>query len=86
MVAVGLISVVDWARGPDRRSHLGNFVQRILDGDAIDVVARKAVASGRDDRATRTEWSPFSSGSPSGCSRSGSWCRPAGDEFSTLGP
>jgi hypothetical protein len=37
--------VVDWARGPDRRSHLGNFVQRILDGDAIDVVARKAAAS-----------------------------------------
>ncbi len=45
VVAVGLISVVDWARGPDRRSHLGNFVQRILDGDAIDVVARKAGAS-----------------------------------------
>ena len=45
VVAVGLISVLDWARGPDRRSHLGNFVQRILDGDAMDVVARKAVAS-----------------------------------------
>jgi len=45
VVAVGLISVLDWARGPDRRSHLGNFVQRILDGDALDVVARKAVAS-----------------------------------------
>ena len=45
MVGVGLISVLDWARGPDRRSHLGNFVQRILDGDALDVVARKAVAS-----------------------------------------
>ena len=45
VVAVGLISVLDWARGPDRRSHLGNFVQRILDGDAVDVVARKAAAS-----------------------------------------
>ncbi len=45
VVAVGLISVLDWARGPDRRSHLGNFVQRIIDGDALDVVARKAVAS-----------------------------------------
>ncbi|HEV2929411.1 MAG TPA: hypothetical protein VGW74_12025, partial [Propionibacteriaceae bacterium] len=45
VVAVGLISVLDWARGPDRRSHLGNFVQRILDGDALDVVSRKAVAS-----------------------------------------
>jgi hypothetical protein len=45
VLAVGLISVLDWLRGPGRRSHLGNFVQRILDGDASDVVARKAVAS-----------------------------------------
>jgi hypothetical protein len=43
--AVALISVLDWRRGPDRRSHLGNFVQRILDGDALDVISRKAVAS-----------------------------------------
>ncbi|WP_375424762.1 hypothetical protein [uncultured Friedmanniella sp.] len=45
VLAVGAISVLDWARGPDRRSHLGNFVQRVIDGDAVDVVARKAVAS-----------------------------------------
>ena len=45
VVAIGAISVLDWLRGPDQRSHLGNFVQRILDGDALDVVARKAVAS-----------------------------------------
>ncbi len=45
VVVVGGISVADWARGPDRRSHLGNFVQRIVDGDAVDVVSRKAVAS-----------------------------------------
>ena len=45
VVAAGLISGLDWARGPDRRSHLGNFVQRIIDGDALDVVARKATAS-----------------------------------------
>ncbi len=45
VVVIGLISGLDWLRGPDRRSHLGNFVQRILDGDALDVVARKAVAS-----------------------------------------
>ena len=45
VIAIGLISGLDWLRGPDRRSHLGNFVQRILDGDALDVVARKAVAS-----------------------------------------
>jgi hypothetical protein len=40
-----VISVLDWRRGPDRRTHLGNFVQRILDGDALDVISRKAVAS-----------------------------------------
>jgi hypothetical protein len=45
VLAVALISVFDWRRGPDRRSHLGNFVQRIIDGDALDVVSRKAVAS-----------------------------------------
>lgn len=45
VVAVAAISLADWSRGPDRRSHLGNFVQRIIDGDAVDVVSRKAVAS-----------------------------------------
>ncbi|SDT36648.1 hypothetical protein SAMN04488543_3976 [Friedmanniella luteola] len=45
VVAVAAISLLDWSRGPDRRSHLGGFVQRVLDGDAVDVVSRKAVAS-----------------------------------------
>ncbi len=45
VVAIAAISLLDWRRGPDRRSHLGNFVQRIIDGDAVDVVSRKAVAS-----------------------------------------
>jgi hypothetical protein len=45
LLAVAVISVLDWRRGPDRRTHLGNFVQRIIDGDALDVVSRKAVAS-----------------------------------------
>jgi hypothetical protein len=45
VLAVAVISALDWRRGPDRRTHLGNFVQRIIDGDALDVVARKAVAS-----------------------------------------
>jgi hypothetical protein len=45
VLAVAVISVLDWRRGPDRRTHLGNFVQRILDGDAVDVISRKAVAS-----------------------------------------
>jgi hypothetical protein len=45
VVLIAVISVLDWRRGPDRRSHLGNFVQRILDGDAVDVISRKAVTS-----------------------------------------
>ena len=45
VLAVGVISLLDWLRGPDRRTHLGNFVQRILDGDALDVISRKAVAA-----------------------------------------
>ncbi len=45
VVAIAGISLLDWSRGPDRRSHLGNFVQRVFDGDAVDVVSRKAVAA-----------------------------------------
>lgn len=47
VVAVCLVAWLDWLRGPQHRSHLGNFVQRILDGDATDVVIRKGVASVR---------------------------------------
>jgi hypothetical protein len=45
VVAITIISVLDWRRGPGARSHLGNFVQRLIDGDAWDLVVRKAVAS-----------------------------------------
>lgn len=45
VLTIAAISLLDWQRDPERRSHLGNFVQRILDGDAYEVVARKAVAS-----------------------------------------
>jgi hypothetical protein len=41
-----VISWLDWRRGPAARSHLGAFVQRILDGDAVDIIIRKAVAAG----------------------------------------
>ncbi|WP_444663444.1 hypothetical protein ACT17Q_15090 [Cellulomonas sp. CW35] len=41
---VVLVSVVDWAR-PGRASHLGQFVQRVLDGDAVGVVAGKAAGA-----------------------------------------
>jgi hypothetical protein len=39
------ISWLDWRRGAGR-SHLGAFVQRVIDGDAQDVIIRKAVAAG----------------------------------------
>ncbi|MBA8792434.1 hypothetical protein FHX74_000028 [Friedmanniella endophytica] len=45
VVAITAISVLDWLRGPGKRSHLGNFVQRVIDGDASSVVIRKAVTS-----------------------------------------
>lgn len=44
VVAVALVggaAVADWARGPGRRTHLGGFVQDVLDGRAGDVIGRK---------------------------------------------
>ncbi|WP_433436049.1 hypothetical protein [Nonomuraea sp. CA-141351] len=40
-VLVGTLSVVDWLRPDDQRTHLGNFVQQIIDGQAWTVVGRK---------------------------------------------
>ncbi|MEV0234759.1 hypothetical protein [Nonomuraea sp. NPDC050786] len=40
-VLVGALSVVDWLRPDDQRTHLGNFVQQIIDGQAWTVVWRK---------------------------------------------
>ncbi|WP_051275158.1 hypothetical protein [Cellulomonas sp. URHD0024] len=40
VAAVVVVSVVDWAR-PGRSSHLGLFVQRVIDGDAGSVVSSK---------------------------------------------
>lgn len=45
VLMVGLVSVLDWARGPGNRSHLGDFVERVLNGDAVGIVFRKGVAS-----------------------------------------
>ncbi|MFC7490370.1 MULTISPECIES: hypothetical protein [unclassified Knoellia] len=36
------IAFLDWLRSPDDRSHLGRFIQAILDGNAQDIVIRKA--------------------------------------------
>ena len=45
LVLVTLVAWVDWLRGPTARTHAGAFFQRVLDGDATDVVARKGVAA-----------------------------------------
>ncbi|MFI6741439.1 hypothetical protein ACIBI9_51710 [Nonomuraea sp. NPDC050451] len=38
---VGALSVFDWLRPDAQRTHLGNFVQQIIDGQAWTVVGRK---------------------------------------------
>lgn len=43
--SVGLffaVAFLDWLRAPDDRSHLGRFIQAIIDGNALDIVVRKA--------------------------------------------
>ncbi|MCE0486817.1 hypothetical protein [Ornithinimicrobium sediminis] len=35
------VMVLDWARGPQARTHLGDFVQSALDGEALGIVLRK---------------------------------------------
>jgi hypothetical protein len=37
-----LVAGADWLRPPSSRSHLGGFVQAIIDGNALDIVVRKA--------------------------------------------
>lgn len=41
LVAVAGLSVVDWLRPPADRTHLGRFVQTVLDGAALPVIQRK---------------------------------------------
>ncbi|WP_344856593.1 hypothetical protein [Planomonospora alba] len=41
---IGAIAVADWSRPAERRTHLGAFVQQVLDGEAATVVARKFTA------------------------------------------
>ncbi|MFC8500996.1 hypothetical protein ACFUC1_01455 [Pedococcus sp. NPDC057267] len=45
VVLVAAVAVADWARPPGKRTHLGRFVQSIMDGDAVQVVGRKAAAN-----------------------------------------
>jgi tryptophan-rich sensory protein len=45
VVVVGTVAVLDWLRPADQRTHLGRFVQQLIDGDAWTVVSRKAGAN-----------------------------------------
>ena len=42
VAVLALVAVGDWLRPSDRRTHLGRFVQTVLDGGGWDVVTRKA--------------------------------------------
>jgi hypothetical protein len=41
VVVVGLAGVLDWLRPPESRTHLGTFVQQVIDGTAVELVLRK---------------------------------------------
>jgi hypothetical protein len=43
-VLIGAIAVADWLRPADQRTHLGAFVQQVIDGRAFAVVGRKLAA------------------------------------------
>jgi hypothetical protein len=47
VLVVVAVSVVDWLRPREEQSHLGRFVQQVLDGELFDVVGRK-IASNLD--------------------------------------
>lgn len=42
VTVIVLLSVLDWLRGPEERTHLGRFVQTVIDGGAWPVIKRKA--------------------------------------------
>lgn len=41
LVLAGVVMLLDWLRPEESRSHLGDFLQAVLDGDAWGIVARK---------------------------------------------
>src|SRR5665811_955267 len=56
VVAVGAIGVLDWMRPAADRSHLGRFVQSVLDGTAWETVARKAGYAAMTVTSGPTAW------------------------------
>ncbi|MET7298117.1 hypothetical protein [Embleya sp. NPDC005575] len=45
VVVIGTIAVLDWRRPAASRSHLGRFVQEVVDGDAGDTLHRKIMGN-----------------------------------------
>lgn len=45
VLVAAVVATLDWSRGPASRTHVGDFVQRLLDGDAEALVMGKAVAA-----------------------------------------
>jgi hypothetical protein len=45
VVVVAVVSTLDWLRPPEQRTHLGRFVQQVLDGQLWSVVHRKLDAN-----------------------------------------
>jgi hypothetical protein len=45
VLIVAVIATLDWLRPPVSRSHLGDFVQSVLDGDGVDILRRKVRAN-----------------------------------------
>ena len=41
LVVAATVMLADWLRGPGSRTHLGDFVQSVLDGEALGIVTRK---------------------------------------------
>jgi hypothetical protein len=44
VVVVGVIAFLDWLRPPAQRSHMGDFVARVVAGDFLDVIGNKLAA------------------------------------------
>lgn len=45
VLLVALLGVADWLRPVDQRTHLGDYVQRVIDGTAWGVITDKASAN-----------------------------------------
>ena len=53
---VALVGVLDWLRPPTERTHLGNFVGQVIDGDAWAILYRKGVAALQSVTGGPTVW------------------------------